>query len=474
MRRRLTNINKMLPARRRVVKWDNSHQLPPPTFLRSGLQRKNRSFFSKLLPLAQIFGLILILFIIFEFLTSRSFFREKTEASAPLYTAINFKPSLPTYDSFSSVHIVKKVYKGDNINKVIMKAGVAEDDAKSAADVLVKLQKDKKIQNLVQPKDSVFLVLEMDGQLKRVSVEPEPGKQLVAEKAKNGEFATRIRTPKQENKEQIYIGKIETSFAAAAMKAGFSYDVIDELVDQFSDRIDFNKDFRKGDRFTVVFRNKLLADGSISTEGDILAAALEIGGEHLVAIRYIGNDGKYRFFDEKGHQLGANFLRYPLKFSRISSYFADSRFHPVLKFARPHNGVDFAAPVGTPVRSVADGVVLFAGRNNSSGNWIKIKHSDRFTTAYLHLSSISSKVKTGVKVRIGDVIGAVGMTGLATGPHLHYAFYDNEKYVDPLKIRLPTLDELEPGRSINPRFLKRALFTLEHFQTVDIDGYLKN
>jgi murein DD-endopeptidase MepM/ murein hydrolase activator NlpD len=143
-----------------------------------------------------------------------------------------------------------------------------------------------------------------------------------------------------------------------------------------------------------------------------------------------------RYFDEKGEMPTKAFLRYPVQFTRISSVFSHARFHPVLQISRPHNGVDFAAPIGTPVRTVGDGVVLFAGWNKSGGNMIKIAHDSRYTTEYMHLSKISSNVRKGSRVTRGSVIGALGNTGLSSGPHLHFGLFDKGKYVDPMKAKV--------------------------------------
>jgi murein DD-endopeptidase MepM/ murein hydrolase activator NlpD len=178
----------------------------------------------------------------------------------------------------------------------------------------------------------------------------------------------------------------------------------------------------------------------------------------------VGADGKARYFDAKGKLLGDTFLRYPVKFSRVSSSFSDARLHPVLKRRIPHNGVDFAAPVGTPVRASADGTVTFVGRKGPSGIMIKVKHNARYRTAYLHLSRIAKGIKRGTRVSRGQVIGAVGATGRVTGPHLHYSFYDRGKYVDPMKIELPTIEGLNKGNRIAKSYLKRVVVTLERYE----------
>ena len=292
---------------------------------------------------------------------------------------------------------------------------------------------------------------------------------------KAGKYRATVAVVPTIRRERIGVGVIRTSFSAAAKREGVPQDVMDEFVDLFSDRVVFHKDFRPGDRFTVIYREGVNRRGNRGKEtGSILAAALEVNNRQLIAAGYVGTDGKRRFFDQNGQLLGNAFLRYPLTFSRISSYFTRSRFHPVLKISRPHNGVDFAAPIGTPVRSVADGVVEFAGTAGGSGNMVKIAHGPRYSTAYLHLSRIDRSVRKGARISRGQVIGGVGMSGLATGPHLHYSFYDNGKYTDPLKISLPTLDSLSSGSKIDRNYLKRVLFTLNHYQTVKLNDFYRD
>jgi murein DD-endopeptidase MepM/ murein hydrolase activator NlpD len=253
-------------------------------------------------------------------------------------------------------------------------------------------------------------------------------------------------------------GSIQSSFAEDAMNAGAPYEVIDDLVDLLGARIEFRRELQPGDTFTIMFKERRTADGMRLAAGPIQAAAIFNNGKRVAAVRYDGSDGKSRYFDDRGNLIGNYFLRYPLKFSRIASAFSNSRFHPVLKIHRPHNGVDFAAPMGTPVRSVADGIVTSAGYNGGSGKMIKISHDSRYATAYLHLARIESSLRPGMRVARGQVIGTVGMTGLATGPHLHFSLYDRGRYIDPLKSALPSLT---PANAVIPAsYLTKMLDTL--------------
>ncbi len=333
-------------------------------------------------------------------------------------------------------------------------------------EALVSLKEELNGKSLLKAGAKVGITYDLKQGIEELVTELDSSSELKITRQSEGIYRARISPFTSITKERIVVGSIESSFAASASKQGLSYDMVDDLVDIFSDRVSFHRDFRKGDRFTLIFHEHEVKDGGKTVPGPILGAALEVKGQHLIALRYVGADGKARYFNEKGQEIGNTFLRYPLKFSRISSYFSTARFHPVLKIKRPHHGVDFSAPKGTPVRTVASGVVEFAGRKGGHGIILEIRHSDRFTTGYSHLSKISSGLKRGSRVNKGDVIGAVGMTGLATGPHLHFSLYDKGKYVDPLRTDLPLADDLGHANKIDERYLKRALFTFEHFQNV--------
>jgi len=240
-------------------------------------------------------------------------------------------------------------------------------------------------------------------------------------------------------KERIISGVITSSFATAAEAQDIPYAVVDDVVDIFGGKMSFRRDLQEGDSFTLIYTERQTEEGKQLEPGALRAASIKNQGKLLVAVRHLDSKGKEHFYDETGEPMGNFFLRYPLKFTRISSVFSTSRFHPVLKRRRPHNGVDFAAPVGTPVRAVADGTITTKGYDRGGGNTIKIRHSSKYTTAYLHLSKFAKGIQRGSFVTRGQVIGYVGKTGLATGPHLHFSFYIDGKYVDPMKIELPRL-----------------------------------
>jgi murein DD-endopeptidase MepM/ murein hydrolase activator NlpD len=297
--------------------------------------------------------------------------------------------------------------------------------------------------NEIQAGETLELGLGGDGDIRWIRKQRSNGTRLELNgNSADGYSAERI-VPEIIEQDRTITATVDTSISDAAVSQNVPYSVIDELVDLFGTRIEFRRDLQKGDTFTIFYSDRKSEFGNDLTPGPITAAAIFNRGHLHVAVRHTGKDGQAHYYDEDGEPLGNFFLRYPVRFSRISSQFSKSRFHPVLKRRRPHNGVDFAAPIGTPVRSVADGIIVSAGYNRGGGNTVKIKHGPRWQTAYLHLNRINRGIRNGVRVTRGQVIGTVGKTGLATGAHLHYSLYDHGRYVDPMKTKLPKM----PGKS---------------------------
>jgi len=211
-----------------------------------------------------------------------------------------------------------------------------------------------------------------------------------------------------------------------------------ELSEIFAWSIDFFG-IQQGDRYKVIYEVSYVDSQSIGINS-ILGAWFHHNGTDFWGIPF-RQDGVRSFFDEEGNSLRKAFLKAPLRFSRISSGFSHSRYHPVLKIRRPHHGVDYVAPTGTPVYSVGDGVVTGVGyQRRGGGNYIKVKHNSVYSTTYMHLSRFGKGIRTGVYVKQGDVIGYVGSTGLSTGPHLDFRFYKNGSAVNPLRVEAPPVE----------------------------------
>jgi murein DD-endopeptidase MepM/ murein hydrolase activator NlpD len=253
--------------------------------------------------------------------------------------------------------------------------------------------------------------------------------------------------------EQAQIRTVETTISAtvhrslyeALRDAGEGPQVVQQLIDVFQWDIDFFE-LRKGDSFSFVV-TKQYAGTDLVGYGPVTAARFTHRGTTYEAFRHEMTDGRAGYYSSTGTPLRKQFIKAPLKFSRVTSGFSKKRFHPVLKYFRPHYGVDYGAPVGTPVMTTADGVVVEARYKTGEGNFIRVRHSSRIDTCYLHLSRFAKGLKKGTRVSQGEVIGYVGMTGLATGPHLDYRVSENGKWLDPLKLKSITPDPLR-GESL--------------------------
>jgi murein DD-endopeptidase MepM/ murein hydrolase activator NlpD len=233
-------------------------------------------------------------------------------------------------------------------------------------------------------------------------------------------------------------GEIRSSLFGAVSDAGEEDQLALDLADIFMWDVDFNTELQKGDTFRVAVE-KLSLDGTFNRYGRILAAELVRGGRVIRAVRFEGRNGPGYFMPD-GRPMRKAFLRSPLRFTRISSGFTQARLHPILKVVRPHLGVDFAAPAGTPVRASADGVVIAAGWDGGYGKVVQLRHANGYQTLYGHLSRID--VRVGQRLAQSTVLGAVGMTGLATGPHLDYRMIKDGAFVNPLRMQSPPADPI--------------------------------
>ncbi len=249
-----------------------------------------------------------------------------------------------------------------------------------------------------------------------------------------------------ETRIQFASGTIETSLWESIQAADANPMLAVELSEIFAWTIDFFG-IQKGDRYKVIYKESYVDSTSLGIN-KIMGAWIYHNNNEFWGIPFV-QDSVRSFFDEKGNSLRKAFLKAPLRFSRISSGFSNSRFHPVLKIRRPHHGVDYAAASGTPVHTVGDGVITRVGyQKNGGGNYVTIKHNSVYSTTYMHLRGFGKGVKQGVYVKQGDVIGYVGSTGLATGPHLDFRFYKNGSAVNPLKVEAPPVEPIHDNNQI--------------------------
>jgi len=235
---------------------------------------------------------------------------------------------------------------------------------------------------------------------------------------------------------------IKSSLFGATDAAGIPDSIALKIADIFSSEIDFNQDLRPGDTIHVVYEG-LYSHGKLVRTGNILAVEIVNRGKTHRAIHFGRANSKYAYYTPEGKSLHKSFLRSPLEFTRISSSFSQGRFHPVLHRVRAHKGVDFAARTGTRIKASGDAVVKFKGTKGGYGNMIILQHRNGIQTLYGHLSGFAKGLHKGQKIQQGDIIGYVGMSGMATGPHLHYEFLLNGVHRDPMTVKLPTGVPLE-------------------------------
>jgi murein DD-endopeptidase MepM/ murein hydrolase activator NlpD len=254
-------------------------------------------------------------------------------------------------------------------------------------------------------------------------------------------YKTNLVTREVEKRQTNATGTIESSLFEAGIAANLSDNLVMQLAYVFGWDIDFALDLRQGDHFTVVYEEDYL-DGDKIADGDILAAEFTNRSNTYRAIRYTDSDGSSHYYTPKGESMRKTFNRTPVHFSRISSKFNPNRKHPILKTSRPHQGVDYAAAIGTPILATGDGKVDFVGNKGGYGRTVILSHSGKYTTLYAHMSKFKKGINRGTRVKQGDVIGYLGMSGLATGPHLHYEFRVSGVHRNPLTVALPKAEAL--------------------------------
>lgn len=261
---------------------------------------------------------------------------------------------------------------------------------------------------------------------------------------RRGESLTILEQPARlETRVLMASGEIRSSLFAATDAANLSDAVAIQIADVFSTDIDFHRDLRKGDRFTVVYEAFYHQGGPVRS-GRVLAAEFVNQGKTYQAVYFQNAEGHSGYYSLEGKNIRKAFLRSPLEFSRVTSGFTNARYHPVLREWRAHRGIDYAAPTGTRVKATADGVVESIGRSGGYGNLVVLRHQSKYSTWYGHLSGFARGLRKGSRVAQGDVIGFVGATGLATGPHLHYEFRINNVHQNPLRVVMPSAPPITP------------------------------
>jgi len=279
------------------------------------------------------------------------------------------------------------------------------------------------------------------GKVEKISLHLSPEKTLRI--IRNGDdFLPSLTSPLKITIPTPISGGVSNSFYQSAIDRGIPSEVIMEIADILAWDIDFLVDIRPGDTFQVVL-DRYYRQGKCIGHGKVLAIGFVNQKRVHESFYFTDSKGRSGYYDRKGRSLRKAFLKSPLRYSRISSYFSSRRFHPILKIYRPHHGIDYAAPTGTPVESVANGRISFIGWKSGYGRYIRIRHNHRYETGYGHFSKFAKGLKKGSRVRQGDVIGYVGSSGLSTGPHLDFSVSERGRFVDPLRIKSPPAFRLD-------------------------------
>ena len=342
---------------------------------------------------------------------------------------------------------------GDNLYQVLVNHGVKIQEVGgliAAWRSLPELQK-------LRPGEILELIFARDSQrLEKVRYQNMQGQVLATTRTEQGWTTSRYAKPVVVTS-ALARGAIKDSLYQSAVEENIDFELALALADIFAWDIDFFVDLRSGDHYAFLYGQRF-REGKLVGNGRIVAAHFQNGSRHHRAYYYQAPGKRADYYDDQGNSLRKVFLKSPLRYSRISSGFSKRRLHPILKIYRPHPGVDYAAPTGTPVAAVGDGRVISKRWKNGYGRFIAIRHNSRYTSSYGHLYRYASKIKVGSNVKQGQVIGYVGASGLATGPHLDFRMKKDGRFVNPLKNRLPA------ARPVPPNYLsdfKKRVASLE-------------
>ncbi len=350
--------------------------------------------------------------------------------------------------------LVLRVASGDTMDSLFRKHDL--DIAELLA--IARLDEAKQRFRRIKPGDE-FEVTHDDGQIVTMYSELDMTTALQISRSDSG-FAAEIIDRPIEKRTRMAYGVIKSSLYESAADAGLSDKVIMNIAGIFAWDVDFVLDIREGDNYYVLYE-EIWQDGEFITDGEIVAAEFNNNGRTTRALRFVDKNGRSDYFTPEGRSVRKAFLRAPVDF-RVSSSFNPNRLHPVLKTRRPHRGVDYAAPRGTPIKASGDGKVIFRGKKSGYGNVVILQHGGNITTLYAHMSKFASNVRNGDRVRQGQTIGYVGATGLVTGAHLHYEYRLNGVHRNPRTVPLPDADPIKD--EYREQFLAQSAPLLEELE----------
>lgn len=352
--------------------------------------------------------------------------------------------------------IEHEVKPGDNLTKIFQDNNLSPQLLQN----ILRSSKEARHLKTIRPKDKLRIHLDREQQFAALHVQLDALRSVRFAATESGIESTKIRK-QTEAMATVASGVINHTLFASASKAGLPDAITAQFAKIFGYDIDFALEIRPGDQFKVIYE-ELWAEGKQVGSGNVIAAELINNGRTHRAIRYTDSKGNSDYYSADGTALKKAFFRTPVKFTRISSGFSKSRWHPVLKRARAHNGVDYAAPRGTPIIATGDAIVEFRGWKGGYGRVVYLKHGRKYRTVYGHMSRFAKGLETGDRVSQGQIIGYVGKSGLATGPHLHYEFHVNGVRRNPLTVTAAAVGPLPPKEMVRfESFAKPVLASLE-------------
>ena len=332
-----------------------------------------------------------------------------------------------------------QVGRGETLAEALVRGGVDVADAKDAVDTMGDLFDPRSLKagqsidlTWASPTDGLGR-----GHFTTLSFSPDPGRTIVVSRTDQTGFVAKENKRLMTREIAHYTGAIKVSLFDSAMSAGVPTPIIGAMIKTLSYDVDFQRDLQSGDTFDVMFEGYYDSKGHLVRSGDMLFASVTLAGKPIAMYRFEDQQGTIEYFNDKGESLKKGLLRTPVDGARITSGFG-MRLHPLLGYTKMHKGVDFGVPSGTPIMAAGDGTIELAGFNGSYGNYVRIRHGNGYGTAYAHMSRLAQGIYTGKHVTQGQVIGFVGATGRATGPHLHYEVLSGNNQINPTSAKIPT------------------------------------
>jgi murein DD-endopeptidase MepM/ murein hydrolase activator NlpD len=360
-------------------------------------------------------------------------------------TAEQIPEEQPVTEAFSQ-SVAYTVKNGDTLSSIFSRAGYGD---KLIYKLFSDDQKNKQLAS-IHPGQTISFDRKDAEQPTRIKLQLNKLESIIVSRGDGGRYGFEKEAIVPETRTAYAAGQIDSSLFLAGKNAGLDETVIMALANIFGWDIDFSLDIRSGDKFSLIYEEQYL-DGAKIGNGRIMAANFTNQNQIYQAVLYTDGDGRSNYFTPTGQSLRKEFLRSPVEFARVSSHFNLNRKHPVLHKIRAHKGTDYAASTGTPIRATGDGTVVHSGRKGGYGKAVIIKHGQQFTTLYAHLSKYGKGIYSGARINQGQIIGYVGSTGLASGPHLHYEFRVNGIHKNPLTVSLPQTDHIAKSEMDNFR-----------------------